>query len=195
MHTPTISALVREGVELHRHYAHMICTPSRSSLQTGRLPVHLITQLADPCDKAGAIPRNMTGLAEQLQRAGYATHQVGKWDAGMSTPRHTPHGRGFDTSLNVSSRPRRPHTKQLVIAKYITAHHTTALHHTTTPDHTAPQPPRTTAHRTAPHRTAPRHATPHQPFFRASPLPAPALSCAVLRAWQLDVEREGVGGQ
>ncbi|KAL3933653.1 MAG: hypothetical protein SGPRY_000195 [Prymnesium sp.] len=100
VHTPTISALVREGVELHRHYAHMICTPSRSSLQTGRLPVHLITQLADPCDKAGAIPRNMTGLAEQLQRAGYATHQVGKWDAGMSTPRHTPHGRGFDTSLN-----------------------------------------------------------------------------------------------
>lgn len=27
------------------------------------------------------------------------THQVGKWDAGMATFDHTPHGRGYDTSL------------------------------------------------------------------------------------------------
>merc|ERR1719401_1097513 len=45
------------------------------------------------------IPRNMTGMAEHMKRAGYATHQVGKWDAGMATPDHTPHGRGYDTSL------------------------------------------------------------------------------------------------
>ena len=25
---------------------------------------------------------------------------VAKWDAGMATPSHTPHGRGYDTSLN-----------------------------------------------------------------------------------------------
>mmetsp|Transcript_1282 Transcript_1282/g.3170 ORF Transcript_1282/g.3170 Transcript_1282/m.3170 type:complete len:578 (-) Transcript_1282:251-1984(-) len=97
--TPTIDRLVREGVELNRHYAHMLCTPSRSALQTGRLPVHVITELSDPCDRNGAIPRNMTGLAAQLKKAGYATHQVGKWDAGMATPHHTPHGRGYDTSL------------------------------------------------------------------------------------------------
>ena len=97
--TPTIDALVKEGVELNRHYVHMMCTPSRSSLQTGRLPVHVITELAGPCDKNGAIPRNMTGLAAQLKRAGYRTHQVGKWDAGMATPHHTPQGRGYDTSL------------------------------------------------------------------------------------------------
>eukprot|EP00966_Prymnesium_polylepis_P228325 5284555-Prymnesium_polylepis.1 len=77
----------------------MMCTPSRSALQTGRLPVHVITELAGPCDANGAIPRNMTGLAAQLKRAGYATHQVGKWDAGMATPHHTPQGRGYDTSL------------------------------------------------------------------------------------------------
>jgi arylsulfatase A-like enzyme len=78
----------------------MMCTPSRSALQTGRLPVHVITQLADPCDENGAIPRNMTGLAAKLKLAGYSTHQVGKWDAGMTTPTHTPHGRGYDTSLS-----------------------------------------------------------------------------------------------
>ena len=59
----------------------------------------MLTELAQPCDKNGAIPRNMTGLAAQLKKAGYATHQVGKWDAGMATPDHTPRGRGFNESL------------------------------------------------------------------------------------------------
>ena len=100
MQTPTIDSLVKEGVELDRHYVHMMCTPSRSALQSGRLPVHVITQLANPCDANGAIPRNMTGLAAKLKLGGYATHQVGKWDAGMVTPHHTPQGRGYDSSLN-----------------------------------------------------------------------------------------------
>lgn len=98
--TPTIDALVRDGVELDRHYVHMMCTPSRSALQSGRLPVHVLTQLAGPCDTNGAIPRNVTGIAAQLKKAGYATHQVGKWDAGMATPSHTPMGRGYDSSLS-----------------------------------------------------------------------------------------------
>jgi len=42
----------------------------------------------------------MTGIASVLKKAGYATHQVGKWDAGMTTPLHTPKGRGYDTSLS-----------------------------------------------------------------------------------------------
>ena len=37
---------------------------------------------------------NMTGLAEKMKMAGYKTHFAGKWDAGMATPAHTPHGRG-----------------------------------------------------------------------------------------------------
>eukprot|EP00965_Chrysotila_dentata_P175388 5788812-Pleurochrysis_carterae.AAC.2 len=98
--TPTMDLLVKEGVQLERHYVHMMCTPSRAALQTGRLPVHIITELAEPCDANGAIPYDMTGITEHLVRAGYATHQVGKWDAGMATPRHTPRGRGYQTSLN-----------------------------------------------------------------------------------------------
>ena len=46
-----------------------------------------------------AIPRNMTGMATKLKSAGYSTHQVGKWDAGMGTLDHTPKGRGYDTSF------------------------------------------------------------------------------------------------
>jgi len=101
--TRHIESLVKEGVELHRHYVHMTCTPSRSSFQSGRLPIHVLTELATACDKNGAIPRNMTGIAAVLKRAGYATHQVGKWDAGMATPHHTPKGRGYDSSLNYFS--------------------------------------------------------------------------------------------
>ena len=45
----------------------------------------------------------MTGIAAVMKKAGYETHQVGKWDAGMATPHHTPQGRGYDTSLNYFS--------------------------------------------------------------------------------------------
>ena len=43
----------------------------------------------------------MVGWAEQ--EAGYTTAFAGKWDAGMVTPAHTPHGRGYQTSLNYFS--------------------------------------------------------------------------------------------
>lgn len=53
----------------------------------------------DPVSGFAAVPRNMTGIATRLREASYRTHFVGKWDAGMATPDHTPHGRGYDTSL------------------------------------------------------------------------------------------------
>ena len=70
--TPTMNELVREGIELDRHYVHPMCTPSRSSFQSGRLPVHILTQLVGPCDKNGAIPRNITGIAAYV--VDYHTH-------------------------------------------------------------------------------------------------------------------------
>jgi len=42
----------------------------------------------------------MTAIPAKMKLAGYKTHLVGKWDAGMATPTHTPKGRGYDTSLN-----------------------------------------------------------------------------------------------
>eukprot|EP00913_Durusdinium_trenchii_P014136 g13268.t1 len=72
-------------------------------LAARRLPVHVNTGLGDVCDDNTGIPYNMTGLAEKMKMAGYKTHFAGKWDAGMATPAHTPHGRGYDTSLNYFS--------------------------------------------------------------------------------------------
>ena len=40
--TPTIDSLATtEGFEITRHYAYRFCSPSRSSLMSGRLPFHV----------------------------------------------------------------------------------------------------------------------------------------------------------
>ena len=105
--TPNIDQLVKEGLELNQHYAYQVCSPSRSSFLSGRLPIHVNDLNVDPdhynpndpVSGFAGIPRNMTGIAEKMKGAGYATHQVGKWDAGMATQDHTQKGRGFDTSF------------------------------------------------------------------------------------------------
>ena len=106
--TPNIDALAEGGLELDQHYIFKLCSPSRCSLLTGRLPIHVnddnkvrpsFHNPDDPVSGFQGIPRNMTVIAEKLKSAGYATHQVGKWDAGMATPTHVPKGRGFDSSL------------------------------------------------------------------------------------------------
>lgn len=106
--TPNIDNLVKEGVQLDQHYVFNWCSPTRSAFLTGRVPIHVndvtTSETAynskDPVSGFDGIPRNMTGIGTKMKEGGYATHQVGKWDAGMATPDHTPQGRGFDTSLN-----------------------------------------------------------------------------------------------
>lgn len=103
--TPRLDALMRDGVELTRHYAYKFCSPSRSAFQSGRLPVHVnmanveptVRNPSDPIGGFAGIPVNMTGVAQKLRSAGYRTHFTGKWDCGMATPRHTPIGRGYES--------------------------------------------------------------------------------------------------
>ena len=83
--TPNLDALAAEGIILDRFYTHKFCGPSRAALQSGRLPIHVTvvdSNLADtnPEDPVGGfqgIPRNMTGIATVLGRAGYTTHMAG----------------------------------------------------------------------------------------------------------------------
>ena len=42
----------------------------------------------------------MTGIATKMAAGGYKTHAFGKWDAGMATTDHSPHGRGYITSMH-----------------------------------------------------------------------------------------------
>ena len=109
--TPGLDHLRREGIELHRTFAFKYCAPSRAALLSGRHPIHVTVLNSDPGthnpsdDDTGfaGIARSMTTLATVLKRSGYRTHHVGKWDVGMATFDHTPHGRGFDSSLGFFS--------------------------------------------------------------------------------------------
>jgi arylsulfatase A-like enzyme len=76
-------------------------------------PVHVQQQLTNPEQPNGGIPRNMTVIGEKMREGGYATHIVGKWDAGMATPTHTP---------EVQTRYFRTHRPALVILSVQTLH-------------------------------------------------------------------------
>ena len=61
---------------------HKYCSPTRSSIQSGRLPYHVnvlnddmsIWNPQDPVAGFAGIPRNMTTIAMHLKTAGYSTH-------------------------------------------------------------------------------------------------------------------------
>jgi hypothetical protein len=42
--SPHMDSLVREGVELNRHYVFQFCSPTRSAMQSGRNPIHVRSQ-------------------------------------------------------------------------------------------------------------------------------------------------------
>jgi len=105
--TPALDALAASGAVLERAYSFKYCSPTRTAIQTGRAPIHVNVlnsdvmqhNAADPVSGFQGAPRNVTGLAEKLKGAGYATAMIGKWHAGMATRDHTPQGRGYDSSL------------------------------------------------------------------------------------------------
>lgn len=97
--TPNMDSLVEnDAVELDRHYVFFYCSPTRSSLLSGRYPAHVSEDNGNACTLEGAVPRNMTTIASKLQRAGWKTHQIGKWHLGQIHNGSIPASRGFDSS-------------------------------------------------------------------------------------------------
>ena len=72
--TPNIDSLVKDGLELDQFYAYQFCSPSRSSLMTGRFPIHVNDQNynianynpKDPVSGYAGIPRNMTAIIKMV---------------------------------------------------------------------------------------------------------------------------------
>ncbi len=94
MRTPTLDALVAEGVELDAHYVQPQCTPTRVALLTGRYP----SRFGDHCTTASnerALPAGTETLASLLRARGYATFLSGKWHLG-SKPEWGPNHYGFE---------------------------------------------------------------------------------------------------
>lgn len=93
--TPRIDRLASEGLRLTNMNMETQCTPSRSSLLTGRFAIRSGTYAVP----FGGVPEGLTQwevtLAESLSAAGYATALHGKWHLGSQDGR-LPTDQGFD---------------------------------------------------------------------------------------------------
>ena len=95
--TPNIDKLASEGVRLEQFYVQPVCSPTRSSLMTGRYPMRYGLQVGvvRPWADYG-LPLEERTLAQALKDAGYKTAICGKWHLGHLNSRYLPTARGFD---------------------------------------------------------------------------------------------------
>lgn len=93
--TPRIDRLAAEGLRLTNMNMEPQCTPSRSSIMTGRFAIRSGTYAVP----FGGVPEGLTAwevtLGDALSAAGYRTGLFGKWHLG-STEARLPNNRGFD---------------------------------------------------------------------------------------------------
>ena len=93
--TPRIDKLAAEGLRLTNMNMETQCTPSRSSLMTGRFAIRSGTYAVP----FGGVPEGLTQwevtVGEALSAAGYATGYYGKWHLGSHDGR-LPNDQGFD---------------------------------------------------------------------------------------------------
>jgi len=97
--SPHIDDLAGKGIKLHQFYSHHLCTPSRGSLLTGKLPIQIGLQHDEVIQPMSPWGLNLEYklLPETLQELGYETHIVGKWHLGHYMFDFFPTKRGFDS--------------------------------------------------------------------------------------------------
>ena len=80
--TPNIDQLASEGLRMTNFNVQNQCTPTRSALHTGRLPIRSGTQKVPAPGEPDGLARWEYTIAELLSDAGYATALYGKWHIG-----------------------------------------------------------------------------------------------------------------
>jgi arylsulfatase A-like enzyme len=95
--TPNLDALCRRGAKLENFYVQPVCSPTRSSLMTGRYPIRYGLQVGviRPWADYG-LPLEERTLPQALREAGYTTAMCGKWHLGSIDKAYWPNARGFD---------------------------------------------------------------------------------------------------
>jgi arylsulfatase I/J len=85
--TPFMDGMVKSGLRLDQHYAFRFCSPTRSALLTGRLPIHVNQKNSAVWGwTAAAVHPKFTMLPAKLASAGYISHQIGKVRLHLSRP-------------------------------------------------------------------------------------------------------------
>lgn len=103
--TPNLDRMASQGMKFTDFYsASSVCTPSRSALLTGRLPIRTgmcsdVRRVLFP-DSAGGLPASEITLAAALTDLGYATACVGKWHLGH-LPKYLPTKHGFGSYFGI----------------------------------------------------------------------------------------------
>ena len=94
--TPNIDRLAKSGAIIESHYVQPVCSPTRSTLLTGRYPTHTgVYTIVSPGAPWG-LPLAERTLADALRSAGYRTALTGKWHLGEFEKAYQPNARGFD---------------------------------------------------------------------------------------------------
>ena len=95
--SPNLDKAFATGITLNRHYVFKYCSPTRSSLLTGRLPLHVNqNNEANLIVSKSGIDIRMSLLPKRLKAAGYATAMTGKGHLGARSHANLPVNRGFD---------------------------------------------------------------------------------------------------
>ena len=94
--TPNLDQLISEGVSLRSYYTLPVCSPTRTSILSGRYPMHIGTQhqVLWAGQRAG-LPLEDKTIADRLSARGYTCQAIGKWHTGFYSWEHTPTFRGF----------------------------------------------------------------------------------------------------
>ena len=118
LHTPNLDNLVKEGRVLKNYYTQHICTPSRTSLLSGRYNIH--TGLQDGIIQAWArvcLPPKFGTLGDAFSALGYNSVMVGKWHAGIYRESCLPWHRGFASYFGYLTGSEHHYTKVQRIAR------------------------------------------------------------------------------
>lgn len=88
--TPNLDRLAEEGINFTRGYGCTVCSPARSSQQTGFHQGYTFADRNDPDNAKKAIRAEDITMGDALSSAGYATGYWGKWGYGGSRDMQNP---------------------------------------------------------------------------------------------------------
>ncbi|MDA7916111.1 sulfatase-like hydrolase/transferase, partial [Verrucomicrobia bacterium] len=88
--TPNLDRLAAQGVNFTRSYGCTVCSPARSSQQTGFHQGHTFADRNDPNNAKKAIRTDDVTMGDVLSKAGYVTGYWGKWGYGGGKEQENP---------------------------------------------------------------------------------------------------------